>query len=45
MNALTAVKQDISEAKANGQGFTVRPSAQSPRMLELNFDATTIQRF
>ncbi len=45
MNALTAVKQDISEAKTKGQGFTVRPSAQSPRMLELNFDAATTQRF
>lgn len=45
MNVLNVVKQDFAEVNVKGQGFSVHPSAQSPRLLELNFDARTTGRF
>ena len=45
MNALTAVKPAVSEVPDTTTGFTIAPSAQSPRLLELNFTAEITQRF
>ncbi len=44
MNALTAVKP-TSAPLAQHFGFTVAPSAQSPRLLELTFSADTTAQF
>ena len=45
MNALTALKQSPSEQSRSGTGFTVTPSRQSPRLLELTFTPGVTQQF
>ncbi|EMH4164489.1 carbon starvation induced protein CsiD [Pluralibacter gergoviae] len=45
MNALTAVKPDAASLSAPCTGFSLKPSAQSPRLLELTFSAKTVEQF
>lgn len=45
MNALTAVKPTPAPLAQQYPGFTVSPSAQSPRLLELTFSADTTTQF
>ena len=45
MNALTAVKPNVEDPGQPGNGFTLKPSAQSPRLLELTFSARTTEHF
>ncbi len=45
MNALTAVKPTPAPLAQQYPGFTVAPSAQSPRLLELTFSAETTTQF
>ena len=45
MNALTAVKPNADDLSRSYTGFTLKPSAQSPRMLELTFSAETTGKF
>lgn len=45
MNALTAVKPTSAPLAQHFPGFTVAPSAQSPRLLELTFSADTTAQF
>ncbi|NDO82867.1 carbon starvation induced protein [Citrobacter sp. NCU1] len=45
MNALTAVKPNAGDLDRSYTGFTVAPSAQSPRLLELTFTSDTTQHF
>jgi protein CsiD len=45
MNALTALKQSPSDLSRPCAGFTVVPSRQSPRLLELTFTPEVTQQF
>lgn len=45
MNALTAVKPNAEDPAQHYSGFTLKPSAQSPRLLELTFSAETTEQF
>ena len=45
MNALTAVKPDANGQTQRYTGFTLTPSRQSPRLLELTFSAATTEQF
>lgn len=45
MNALTAVKPNADDPAQHYSGFTLKPSAQSPRLLELTFSAETTEQF
>ncbi len=45
MNALTAVKPNAEDPGQYDNGFTLKPSAQSPRLLELTFSARTTEHF
>ncbi len=45
MNALTAVKPNAQDTAHHYTGFTLAPSVQSPRLLELTFDAGTAAQF
>ncbi|MFW0765989.1 glutarate dioxygenase GlaH [Trabulsiella odontotermitis] len=45
MNALTALKQSPSDLSRSSIGFTVTPSRQSPRLLELTFTTEVTQQF
>lgn len=40
MNALTAVQNNAVDSGQDYSGFTLIPSAQSPRLLELTFTET-----
>lgn len=43
MNALTAVQNNAVDSGQDYSGFTLTPSAQSPRLLELTFTETDDQ--
>ena len=45
MNALTAVQNNAVDSGQDYSGFTLIPSAQSPRLLELTFTEQTTNRF
>ncbi|ECR8242885.1 carbon starvation induced protein [Salmonella enterica] len=45
MNALTAVKANTDDLAQRHTGFTLAPSAQSPRLLALTFTADTTRQF
>ncbi|ONF85630.1 hypothetical protein BXA16_06000 [Salmonella enterica subsp. enterica serovar Typhimurium] len=45
MNALTAVKANTDDLAQRHTGFTLAPSAQSPRLLALTFTADTTKQF
>ena len=45
MNALTAVQPNAEDPAQHYSGFTLKPSAQSPRLLELTFCAETTEQF
>ncbi|NDO83847.1 carbon starvation induced protein [Citrobacter sp. NCU1] len=45
MNALTAVKQPDGALSRTITGFSIAPSVQSPRLLELTFSAEVTQQF
>ena len=45
MNALTAVKPNAEDPGQHDSRFTLKPSAQSPRLLELTFSARTTEHF
>lgn len=45
MNALTAVKQPDDALSRTITGFSIAPSVQSPRLLELTFCAEVTQQF
>ncbi|WBM72401.1 glutarate dioxygenase GlaH [Buttiauxella sp. WJP83] len=45
MNALTAVKQPDDALSSTITGFSIAPSVQSPRLLELTFSAEVTQQF
>lgn len=45
MNALTAVKPTPAPLAQPYPGFSIAPSAQSPRLLELTFSAETTTQF
>lgn len=45
MNALTAVQPNAEDPAQHYRGFTLKPSAQSPRLLELTFSAQTAEQF
>ncbi|EIV0179573.1 carbon starvation induced protein, partial [Salmonella enterica subsp. enterica] len=44
MNALTAVKANTDDLAQRHTGFTLAPSAQSPRLLALTFTADTTRQ-
>lgn len=45
MNALTAVQNNAVDSGQDYSGFTLTPSAQSPRLLELTFTEQTTKQF
>ena len=45
MNALTAVQNNAVDSGQDYRGFTLIPSAQSPRLLELTFTEQTTKQF
>lgn len=45
MNALTEIKSSVLPQPANAIGFTLAPSVQSPRLLELRFPQATVDSF
>lgn len=45
MNALTAVHNNAVDSGQDYSGFTLIPSAQSPRLLELTFTEQTTKQF
>ncbi len=45
MNALTAVQNNAVDSGQDYSGFTLIPSAQSPRLLELTFTEQTTKQF
>ncbi len=45
MNALTAVQNSAVDSGQDYSGFTLTPSAQSPRLLELTFTEQTTKQF
>ncbi len=45
MNALTAVKPNADDPAQHYSGFTLKPSAQSPRLLELTFPLRPLSNF
>ena len=45
MNALTAVQPNAEDPAQHYRGFTLKPSVQSPRLLELTFSAETTEQF
>ena len=45
MNALTAVQNNAVDSGQDYSGFTLIPSAQSPRLPELTFTEQTTNRF
>ncbi|STI80541.1 Protein CsiD [Escherichia coli] len=45
MNALTAVHNNAVDSGQDYSGFTLIPSAQSPRLLELTFTEQTTNSF
>ena len=45
MNALTAVQNNAVDSGRDYSGFTLIPSAQSPRLLELTFTEQTTKQF
>ncbi len=45
MNALTAVHNNAVDSGQDYSGFTLIPSAQSPRLLELIFTEQTTKQF
>ncbi len=45
MNALTAVHTNAVDSGQDYSGFTLTPSAQSPRLLELTFSEQTTEQF
>lgn len=45
MNALTAVHTNAVDSGQDYSGYTLTPSAQSPRLLELTFSEQTTKQF